>query len=65
MVAVQVTDEDVVNLVVAEVVFLQLQLAAFSAVNEKMMVAYVEVLGGWKPAVGRKCAAGAEDGKLE
>jgi len=65
MVTVKVTDEDMVDPMNADSIFRQLELSTFAAINQDVMTLNGKVLTRREPAVGRKCAAGTQDGDLE
>ena len=65
VIAMQVTDEDMLKPVMAEVELAHLHLGAFPAVDEEMPVLNHQVLRRRSSSIGRDGAAGAEDGELE
>lgn len=65
MITVQVTDENMIDLMKRHLVAAQLHLHTFTAIDQKMTVLNAKVLGGRKSAMGRKSTAGTEYRKLE
>jgi len=65
MITVQVTDKNVIDAMVGDLVTHELHLRPFTTINEDVPVLYVEILRRRKSAVGRKCSTGAEDGYCE
>lgn len=61
MIAMQVTDENVIDLLLAELVPPQLVLTSFAAVDQQLVVMQGQVLRGGESSIGRECAAGAKD----
>lgn len=65
MIAMQVTDEDMIDLLLAELVFPKLVLAPLTAIDQKLVVMNGQVLRGGKSPVRRQRAAGTENSKPE
>lgn len=65
VIAVKMTDENMVDLENTEPIPCQLHLAAFTTVDKEVLVLNGEVLGRGKSSVCRQCAAGAQNGKCE
>lgn len=61
VIAMQVTDENVIDLLLAELVPPQLVLTSFAAVDQQSVVMQGQVLRGGESSIGRECAAGAKD----
>ena len=61
MIAMQVTDEDPLDAVNAQSEFDELHLGSFATVDQEILILNSEMLGRWKPAIGRQRSAGTQD----
>ena len=65
MISVQVTDENVIDSLEFELVLSQLQLGAFTAVHQHILVVNVQQLRGWIPFQRGCCRAASQYGHFE
>jgi hypothetical protein len=65
MVAMQMTDKNMIDFVIGELESHELHLSTFPAINEKVMILDDYELGRRKPTVSGKRTTGTKDGNLE